>query len=407
MLRCLIGAACACALAALFSASASAARISGLVRDLPSGELASAAADAQTANVPYGGGDVLHSNRSHVIFWQPSGSGLTFDPGYQALIERYLANVAAASHSTTSTFGLTGQYTDLSGLAAYDSKYAGAVVASDPLPPNGCTEPAATGPGWTVCLTDSQLQAEIERVIAANHLPTGKPDIYFLVMPSGLGSCLDSSSTSCSLGGKASGYCGYHSLTTNGKIRYAVIPYNAVTGHCQSDNPRPNGSTADPALSTMSHEQIETITDPFGDAWIDASGNEIADLCITTFGPAIGGSGASAWNEDINGGHYYLQEAWSNASHACEPRAKPDSVSFASALLAPPFWTLSFTAHASDPEGRIVAYRWFFGGDRGGAGRTASHRYRQRGSYRVVLRVTDSWDNWTFDARTIRVARAT
>ena len=30
---------------------------------------------------------VLHSNRTHVIFWQPSGSGLAFDPGYAAAIE--------------------------------------------------------------------------------------------------------------------------------------------------------------------------------------------------------------------------------------------------------------------------------------------------------------------------------
>jgi PKD domain len=404
--RFLIGAACACALAALFSASASAAAITGLVRDLPSGRAASAAADAYAANVPYGGGTVLHSNRTHLIFWQPAGSGLTFEPGYEALIEGFLANVAAASHSTTSTYGLTGQYRDSSGPAAYDSVYAGAVVATDPLPSNECTEPAATGPGWTVCLTDSQLQAELEHVVAANHLPTQKRDIYFLLLPDGFGSCLDSSSTSCALGGSASGYCGYHSLTGNGRIRYAVIPYNAVQGHCQSDNPRPNNSTADPALSTISHEQIETITDPFGDAWIDASGNEIADLCITTFGPAIGGSGQGAWNEDINGGHYYLQEVWSNASHACEPRAKPDSASFTSALTGPPFWTLAFTARAADPEGRIVSYRWFFSRDQTGGGRTAYHRYRYAGNYRVLLRVTDSWDNWTFSARRVHVGKA-
>ena len=52
-------------------------------------------------------------------------------------------------------------------------------------------------------------------------------------------------------------------------LLYAVIPYNAVPGHCQSDNPRPNSSTADPALSTLSHEHIETVTDPDGDAWTD------------------------------------------------------------------------------------------------------------------------------------------
>ena len=57
-----------------------------------------------------------------------------------------------------------------------------------------------------------------------------------------------------------------------------MIPYNAIVPHCQSDNPRPNASTADPTLSTISHELNETITDPDGNAWVDAEGNEAADL---------------------------------------------------------------------------------------------------------------------------------
>ena len=71
-----------------------------------------------------------------------------------------------------------------------------------------------------------------------------------------------------------------------------MIPYNAVTGHCQSGNPRPNASTADPAISTISHEHNESVTDPLGNAWVDSSGDEIADLCITSYGPALGGTGA-------------------------------------------------------------------------------------------------------------------
>ena len=103
------------------------------------------------------------------------------------------------------------------------------------------------------------------------------------------------------------GYCGYHNSTGNG-IHYAVIPYNAVAGHCQSSNPRPNDSTADPALSTISHEQAETVTDPFGTAWTTADGEEIADVCLTDDGRPLGGTGAAEWNESINGDHYWLQE---------------------------------------------------------------------------------------------------
>ncbi len=404
----LIAAACAVALAALFSASAQAKPpIRGLARDIAgrSGRPAGGP-QAQAANLPYGGGPVLHSNRTHLIFWQPAGSGLSYEPGYESLIERFQQNVAAASHSTNNVYGLTGQYSDGHGPAAYASTYGGAVVATDRLPPNGCAEPPMIGPGWTVCLTDGQMVGEIEHVVRADHLPTGPSDVYFLVTPKGLGSCTDSASTSCALGGSVNGYCAYHSQSSDGLVLYAVIPYNAVPGHCQSDRPRPNNSTADPTISTISHEQSEMITDPEDDAWVDSSGNEDGDLCRPYFGPPLGGSGGSAWNEDINGGHYYLQEEWSNVDGACEPRTKADSVSFKAALKAGPRWSVGFSGLASDPRGRITAYRWFFGDGHTGRGRAVSHRYLHAGRYRAVLRITDSWGNWAFYAATETFAGA-
>jgi PKD domain-containing protein len=396
--------ACAVALAAFLSARAEAKPI--VLPDITSHTVvARRATDARTANLPYGGGPVLHANHTHLIFWEPSGSGLTFDPGYEPLIETFLANVAAASHETGNVYALTGQYTDAHGPAAYNSRYGGAVVATDPLPPGQCVEPPATGPGWTVCLTDDQLQGEIEHVIRLNHLPTGPDDVYFLLTPNGFGSCTDASSSSCALGGNATGYCGYHAVTNDGLVLYAVIPYNAVPPHCTSDNPRPNGSTADPALSSISHEHSEMVTDPSGDAWIDSGGNEDGDLCIDSFGMPIGGSGSTAWNQQIHGGHYFLQEEWSNASGRCEARAKPDSVFFTAALVPPRVSSISFSAHAHDPQGSIVTYRWFFGDGRRGSGRIATHRYVHLGHYRVILRTTDSWGNWALYASTITVVR--
>jgi hypothetical protein len=302
-------------------------------------------------------------------------------------------------------YSLSGQYTDGSGRAAYDSTYGGSVTATDPLPANGCTEPGVTGPGWTVCLTDAQLMTEIEHVIAQNNLPTAAHDIYFLVTPNGLGSCTDAGSSSCALGGSGNGYCGYHS-ETDGGVLYAIIPYNAVPNHCQSNNPRPNSSTADPSISTLSHEHNETITDPDGDAWIDGRGNEEADICLTNFGRSLstaGGALSSAWNESINGGHFFLQEEWSNADNECEARAKPDLLSFDSAALPGAGRAMSFTAHGTDPQGRLVAFQWFFGDGRAGFGRHPAHSFKTPGDYRVVLRSTDSWGNWAYARRTVRV----
>jgi hypothetical protein len=365
--------------------------------------LQAARSPAREANLPYEGGPVLHSNRTHVIFWEPAGSGLAFEPGYESLIETFLIDVAADSHKSTNVYGLSGQYSDSAGPAAYDSSYGGSVLATDPLPASGCSEPASTGPGWGVCLTDAQLESQIEHVIAADQLPRTSRDVYFLVTPDGLGSCTDAGSTSCALGGSASGYCGYHSETPDG-IVYAVIPYNAVPGHCQSNNPRPNSSTADPTISTISHEHNEMVTDPNGNAWIDGRGDEDGDLCLSSFGPALSGAGENpitAWNETINGGHFFLQEEWSNADSSCQPRAEPDALSFGT--LRVDRRARAFAARGSDPQGRLVSFMWFFGDGRVGFGRHVSHTFRIPGTYRVTVRSTDNWDNWTFSTRTVRV----
>lgn len=353
--------------------------------------------------VSYGGGPILTTNRTHVIFWAPSGSGLAFDPGYRPLVERFLIDVASASHNTSNVFSLTGQYTDSSHQpAAYASRYAGATLDTDRLPTSGCIEPPATGPGWTDCLTDRQLQSEIEHVIRTHHLPTSRRDVYFLVTPRGLGSCMNASPTSgCALGGPATGYCGYHKFTDDNLVDYAFIPYNAVPGHCQSTHPRPNGSTADPALSTIGHELAEMVTDPDGDGWTAGSGNEIADLCITTFGPEIGGSGSRRYNQVIAGGHFYLQDLWSNASGGCAARARADHASFH--ITARSGRTLKLQGSGTDPDGRIVGYHWAFGQGGTAQGRSISHRFPGNGLYPIILRVTDSWDNWGFYTRTVPV----
>jgi hypothetical protein len=385
-------------------AHAAAHHVDGIVGDVPTSGAVfpTARMAAHRQNLPYGGGPVLHSNRTHVIFWEPAGSGLAFEPGYESLIETFLSDVAADSHKTTNVYGLSGQYTDGSGPAAYDSAYGGAGRATDPLPANGCTEPTMTGPGWAVCLTDAQFETEIAHFVAQNNLPTTTRDVYFLVTPDGLGSCTDAGSSSCALGGSVSGYCGYHSESDTG-ISYAVIPYNAVPNHCQSNNPRPNSSTADPTISTISHEHNEMVTDPHGDAWINARGDEDGDLCLTSFGPSLSGPGATAWNESIHGGHFFLQQEWSNADSGCEPRAKPDALAFNSLRVPGRGRSLSFTAHGAAPEGRMVSFEWFFGDGRAGFGRRVAHSFKIPGDYRVMLRSTDSWGNWAYAGRTVRV----
>src|SRR5438270_7114164 len=115
-------------------ATAQAKTFGGIARDVPSPTQTLAPGTEvhdlfapRRDNLPYGGGPVLHSNRTHLIFWAPAGSGLAFEPGYQSLIETFLSDVAADSHRTTNVYGLSGQYGDGAGPAAYDSSYGGSV----------------------------------------------------------------------------------------------------------------------------------------------------------------------------------------------------------------------------------------------------------------------------------------
>jgi hypothetical protein len=388
----------------------------GVVPDVPTGTRLRLRprAVARAANLPWAGGPVMHSNRTHVIFWQPAGSGLSFEANYIPLIEQFLQRVAADSRKPTNVYGLSGQYTDSSGPAAYESTYGGSVVATDPLPSNGCTEPAPpppaifTGPGWSRCVNDGQIQSEITRVISANHLPTGSREIYFLVTPNGLGSCAAGGPDNCALGGSANkgAYCGYHSATFDGRVLYAIIPFNAVPGHCQSDNPRPNGSTADPTISTLSHEHNEVVTDPLpqNPAWIDNQGNENGDLCATEFGNPIGGSGVTAYNQVIAGGHYYLQGEWSNDERSCQLRDEANPISFKVPKSVPGDRAVTLNGTASDPDGRIVSYRWSFSDGGGGTEHKVSHTFRTVGTHTVTFRITDLSGNQASLSQPVNVA---
>jgi hypothetical protein len=379
----------------------------GIIPDIPTGGHVRRSPLARAANLPYGGGTVMHSNRTHLIFWQPAGSGLGYEPGYVAAIQTFLRRVAADSRKPTNVYSLSGQYHDATGPAAYDSQYAGSTLDTDRLPRNGCTEPP-TGPGWGVCVNDSQMLGEIEHMIGVHRLPTTARDLYLLVSPKGMGSCTGPGPDNCALGGEADGsYCGYHSESPDDTVLYAIIPYNAVDGHCQSGSPRPNGGSADPTISTVSHEHNEAVTDPYGTAWIDLStGNEDGDLCISNFGPTLGGSGSRQWNESIGGGHYFLQEEWSNADRGCAARTRGDQISFSAPARVPARRNAGFVGRGSTPHGSIRAWDWFFGDGKSAHKRVVSHAFPRAGRYRVVLRTTDAWGIRAFFAKVITVTPA-
>lgn len=252
------------------------------------------------------------------VYWAPDGT--SFDPAYQAIIDGYIKNVAAASGTNTNVLSVgTEYYQTVSGQnqniqylvhAGQELDATDAPSASDPT----CQPTDGTS---TVCVTDAQMQDEILNLINAKGLPADLGHIYSVFLPNGV--------QTQGSDGTFSGvdFCGYHSNfgITGGSVLYFNMPYGAICDSGQSPNGNP---AADDAIDSLDHELLETITDPLGNGWGDAKGNEIGDECNSIYGAPLGSTsatnpagGGTSYNQAIGTGQYYSQEEYSNAAGAC------------------------------------------------------------------------------------------
>ena len=147
----------------------------------------------------------------------------------------------------------------------------------------------ADGSGYTACLDDAQITAEIQNVITALGLPQNDYNHeYVMITPKHVESCFFSGSTTnkknvCTINHYPSaGYCAYHTMfgpnyPISGTV-YANMPYpiyhspvgftcgTDAGGHGTIESPNFNGSAsstdADVEVSPLSHEIMESITDP-------------------------------------------------------------------------------------------------------------------------------------------------
>jgi len=342
-------------------------RVLGVVRSSRRRRTAARAAGALP--LTYNGGPVLHAHAAYAIYWAPPG--YSFPAGYRETIDGYFANLQAAGATHGDVYAVDAQYTDGSGPAATTAAFAGSTTVTDALPPGGCP----TYTGVTACLTDPQLESEISSVISRNGLPRGLARIYFIFTPPGVGSCAGSD---CAY----SVYCAYHSWFGSGSSTtlYANQPYAAVSG-CDTGS-RPNGNPADATLNVASHEHNETITDPTGDGWYDAEGDENGDKCAWTFG-----AGSGAANQTIGAGSYELQQEWDDDTMGCRLGLPTAAASATPSGLAAGFDASASAARAGTA---IATYGWDFGDGTSGSGAQATHVYAASGTYTATLTVTDS-----------------
>ncbi|MCU1400339.1 MAG: hypothetical protein JWN62_3448 [Acidimicrobiales bacterium] len=249
------------------------------------------------------------------IYWAPPDAQ-PFPPDYPAIINGYIDNVAAASGSTSNTYSVTTEYyQELAGARtnlAYQITAGTPVVDPQPFPADGCQVLT----GYDRCIVDGQLVDELARITAELGLPTDLSHFYPMFFPPGVMTTDGTDADSVSV------YCAYHSAAPSGDniIVYGNEPYEE--SGCDSGQ-APNGNVlADAAVSVLSHEVIEAMTDPADTrAWNDAVGDEIADICSNDYGEALGSTdpnnaSGTQYNQVINGANYYIQTEFSNRAFA-------------------------------------------------------------------------------------------
>jgi hypothetical protein len=321
------------------------------------------------ANLTYHGGWVMRTNTTYAIYWFPAGSTCgAADPtcdAYISGVDRYFKDVAAASGTNRNVHSVDTQYSDTTGPIAYQSTFGGAFLDGDPFPPFNPSTSCTDGT-YPVCLTDQQVQTEIQKVITALGWPDGKSSLFSLMIPDSVGAC-GGINDHCVPNPTCAWHGGFVGSDAQPVI-YTFEPFAATNGCAGIPlNPSPNGGDADPTINQISHEMNEAITDPWGDGWYASTtqGGEIADLCAWNFGNPLGTApNGQAYNEVINGHPYWLQQEWSNAGSRCLQRYVPGvdlptSVTAPSVTGAAGVGRLLSTSNgtwAGTPT--IYAYRW-------------------------------------------------
>jgi PKD repeat protein len=361
---------------------------------------------AGTPHIRYQGGPVMLTSNLHVIFWGPSGS---FDPTFTNAVTQWAQGLASDSNKTTNFFSIGSQYYQTHPRRSITRRvyFGGAVLDTQPYPRGDCVNPNNNDP----CMGDGQLQAEIARVIRAEHWPTDQPrnprNQYLLFMPRNTDSCDDQAETDCTFSNYPNGFCAYHSSFSMGSnaVVYSLIPYISNCDSGQAPAGTFGNADADGALDDTTHEVMESATDPLTtskNSWMTSDRGEVGDLCNppysgnnSDYGDPLGGSmkANTAFNELIGGHTYYTQAIWARpvtySDGFCAQRAGPTADFAASASGS----SVSLNGtYSYDLTGNIRTYVWYFGdgSSESTSGGHAQHTYAQPGTYQVSLIVEDA-----------------
>jgi len=173
----------------------------------------------------------------------------------------------------------------------------------------------------TAPLTDKDMAAYAHA--AAKSSGSGYGHIYHIFLPPGQDVCFSATGGVCySPDNPATfSFCAYHGsadFSDVGHVLYTVEPFQNVSG-CRLQPGTPNGELIDSTVSVLSHETVETITDPDGTGWWNSTddaldGQEIADECSYILA-STGSFDAPSFA--IGAKHYAVQREYDNTRHAC------------------------------------------------------------------------------------------
>jgi hypothetical protein len=329
-------------------------------------QAAQQAASQPLTPLTYHGGQTMTGGITvHTIFWTGGTNAFQGRPpgapaDYIGMIQQYLTDVAAASTGTSgqsctitrcNVFTVEPQFgwgTTPGGIThgAYTVSYnasTDSMIDNQPYPSKSdqCASPQNT----TVCITDGQVQAEVDRIINLTHGSRGLHDIWYVFTPPDVDECINPGVC------ETNAFGGYHSVSNLG--RGATI--YAYTGDPIVETRRVNNPGNDPqgypdaelVIDIVAHETNEAMTDPEGVGYMDPNGFETGDKC--EFGPQFGtplgfAANGSPFNQVVNGHEYLTQEMWANRDNSNNPNCVQATTNTSNPLPLPQVFLTQFSS---------------------------------------------------------------
>jgi hypothetical protein len=150
------------------------------------------------------GRPVVHGAQVFVVYWDPTDH---YHGDWQNVIDTFMHDAGGERGVfRNDVLALDGQYTDTSNKpASAGLTFRGAYTDDTHYPTAGCIDPRpldkqeASKVKAITCLSDKQVQSELQSFVSSHALPTGMSVIYDVLTPPGVTVCLD--------GGTATGHC--------------------------------------------------------------------------------------------------------------------------------------------------------------------------------------------------------